>query len=212
MSRALTEPLEARKTPVQVRSALTVEAIAEATIQVLLSAGADRLTTTRVAERAGVSVGTLYQYYPNKQALLFTVLEQHLERVASAVEQACSMSHNQPLARMMQALTPAFIDAKLERADISLALYAVSAELGGPELVKRIGLRSRRAVAAMLQTATDGRIADIAFTANMLIAAMSGTMRVVLEAGATLRMVRQLRKEMARMCESYLRAAAGAAD
>ena len=54
---------EPRKTPVQARAAVTVEAISEATIQVLLSHGADRMTTTRVAERAGVSVGTLYQYY-----------------------------------------------------------------------------------------------------------------------------------------------------
>jgi AcrR family transcriptional regulator len=56
---------EPRKTPVQARSTVTVQAISEATIQVLLSHGAERLTTTRVAERAGVSVGTLYQYYPN---------------------------------------------------------------------------------------------------------------------------------------------------
>src|SRR5215813_6624914 len=57
---------EPRKTPIQARSAVTVEAISEATIQVLLSHG-ERLTTTRIAERAGVSVETLYQYYPNKQ-------------------------------------------------------------------------------------------------------------------------------------------------
>ncbi len=50
--------LEPRKTPVQARSEFTVESISEATIQVLLSYGADRLTTTRVAKRAGVSVGT----------------------------------------------------------------------------------------------------------------------------------------------------------
>jgi AcrR family transcriptional regulator len=58
--------LEPRKTPVQERSTVTVEAIYEATFQVLLAVGPDRLTTTRVAERAGVSVGTLYQYFPNK--------------------------------------------------------------------------------------------------------------------------------------------------
>jgi len=59
--------LEPRKTPVQERSTVTVEAIYEATFQVLLTVGGpDRLTTTRVAERAGVSVGTLYQYFPNK--------------------------------------------------------------------------------------------------------------------------------------------------
>src|SRR5215831_18074182 len=66
---------EPRKTPVQARSAVTVSAISEATIQVLISHGGDRLTTTRVAERAGVSVGTLYQYYPNKESLLFAVAE-----------------------------------------------------------------------------------------------------------------------------------------
>jgi AcrR family transcriptional regulator len=69
---------EPRKTPLQARSTVTVEAISEATIQVLLSHGAGRLTTTRVAQRAGVSVGTLYQHYPNKQSLLFAVLENHL--------------------------------------------------------------------------------------------------------------------------------------
>lgn len=54
---------EPRKTPIQTRATVTVGAISEATIQVLLKQGVNRLTTTRVAERAGVSVGTLYQYY-----------------------------------------------------------------------------------------------------------------------------------------------------
>jgi AcrR family transcriptional regulator len=80
---------EPRKTPVQQRSTVTIEAISEATIQVLLAGGLDRLTTTRVAERVGVSVGTLYQYYPNKQALLFAVLKVHSIKVAEAVEGVC---------------------------------------------------------------------------------------------------------------------------
>jgi len=54
-----------RKTPRQARSVLTVDAVFEATLQVLLSHGLAGLTTTRVAERTGVSVGTLYQYFPN---------------------------------------------------------------------------------------------------------------------------------------------------
>jgi AcrR family transcriptional regulator len=70
-------------------STVTVEAISEATIQVLLSHGVRRLTTTRVAQRAGVSVGTLYQYYPNKQSLLFAVLENHFTRVMVRLEAAC---------------------------------------------------------------------------------------------------------------------------
>lgn len=66
-----------------------MDAIAEASIQVLLSQGEDCLTTMRVAERAGVSVGTLFQYHPNKQTLLFAVLEDHLGNVSMAVESAC---------------------------------------------------------------------------------------------------------------------------
>src|SRR5690349_9372369 len=93
---------EPRKTPIQARSAATVEAISEATIQVLLSRGAERLTTTRVAERAGVSVGTLYQYYPNKQSLLFAVLEHHLNNVAERVESACESACHKPLAEMIK--------------------------------------------------------------------------------------------------------------
>src|SRR5580698_749848 len=89
MPQAQESAFEPRKTPVQARSTVTVEAIAEATVQVLLSHGTDRLTTTKVAERAGVSVGTLYQYFPNKQSLLFAVLEDHLDKVSAAVEAAC---------------------------------------------------------------------------------------------------------------------------
>src|SRR5437762_4090597 len=114
---------EPRKTPVQARSTVTVEAIYEATIQVLLSEDAERLTTTRVAERAGVSVGTLYQYYPNKQALLFAVLAEHLDKVASTVEAACAQARHQPLADMIKTVVEAFVDAKMARIDVSVALY-----------------------------------------------------------------------------------------
>src|SRR5712672_642610 len=89
MAAATLVAFEPRKTPIQARATVTVGAISEATIQVLLSHGPDRLTTTRVAERAGVSVGTLYQYFPNKQALLYAVLEVHGGKVAEAMESAC---------------------------------------------------------------------------------------------------------------------------
>ena len=56
----------------------------QATIQVLLKDGKPRLTTTRIAQRAGVSVGTLYQYFPNKTSLLRALLQQHLDNVVLA--------------------------------------------------------------------------------------------------------------------------------
>lgn len=112
---------------------VTVEAIYEATLQVLLAMGGpNRLTTTRVAKRAGVSVGTLYQYFPNKQSLLLLVLKKHHDRVASAVELACRRNHGQQLSTMIESVVEAFVDAKMERADMSMALYDGRRNTSGP--------------------------------------------------------------------------------
>ena len=197
-------PLEPRKTPVQARSTVTVEAINEATFQVLLAVGGpERLTTTRVAERAGVSVGTLYQYFPNKQSLLFSVLEKHLDRVVSAVELACRRNHGQQVSTMIESVVEAFVDAKMERLDISMALYAT---VGAQErsLTNKVEKRARAAIASMLATAPNTKFADLPFTSLMLISAMGGATRAVLEAGASPRMVRLLRKQLVLLCRGFL--------
>jgi AcrR family transcriptional regulator len=197
---------EPRKTPVQARAAVTVEAIFEATIQVLLSHGADRLTTTRVAERAGVSVGTLYQYYPNKQSLLFAVLENHLDKVASAVAAACDQACRKPLSDMVREVVEAFVDIKMERADISVALYQVSADVGGPELLKGTSKRLRKAIEAMLQTAPDTNSPPDKFAIDLMLAAMSGAMRSMLDGGGSQPMVRKTRENLVLLCQSYMAA------
>jgi len=193
-----------RKTPLQARAEVTVEAICEATIQVLLSHGADRLTTTRVADRAGVSVGTLYQYYPNKQALLYAVMEEHLDRVATAVETACEESCHKPLAEMIQHVVEVFVDVKMDRADISVALYQVAADVGGPVLVKRCGQRMRKAVEAMLQTAPDTELPPDKLAIDMMLAAMSGVMRSMLEARPAPGTVRKVREQLVLLCQAYM--------
>ena len=198
---------EPRKTPVQARSTVTVEAISEAAIQVLLSHGADRLTTTRVAQRAGVSVGTLYQYYPNKQSLLFAVLENHLTNVMATVEAACESACHKPLAEMIREMVEAFVGAKMDRADISVALYQVAADVGGPALIKRINQRSRKTVEAMLETASDIKSPPEKFAIGIMLSAMAGAMRSLLEAGPSPAMVRKAREQLVLLCQSYMTAA-----
>src|SRR5437879_8208086 len=127
-SRALLEP---RKSPVQARSAASVDAILDATIQVLLSVGKERLTTTRVALRAGVSVGTLYQYFPNKSALLQAVLKRHLGEVTEMVELVCEEQRGRTLRQMVTAVISAFLEAKMKYAKTSVALYSVSSDGDG---------------------------------------------------------------------------------
>lgn len=201
-------PLEPRKLPVQARSAVTVEAIYEASFQVLLAGGPERLTTTRVAERAGVSVGTLYQYFPNKQALFLSMLERHLDRVANAVEMACRGNHGRPVSSMIDSVVEAFVDAKMERCDVSMALYATAVGVPERALLKKVGKRTQAAVAAMLATAPNTEFADLPFTSLMLMSAMGGATRAVLEAGASPRMVRLLRKQLVLLCRGFLMSAA----
>jgi AcrR family transcriptional regulator len=109
--------LEPRKSPVQARSAASAQAILQATIQVLLKAGKERLTTTRVALRAGVSVGTLYQYFPNKRALLQAVLKRQLAEVTEAVGLVCKKQEGEPLRQMVTALITTFLQAKMRDAE-----------------------------------------------------------------------------------------------
>ena len=114
--------LELRKSPVQARSAASVDAILEATIQVLLQVGKERLTTTKVALRAGVSVGTLYQYFPNKSSLLKAALKRHMDEVTEAVELVCHQKRGHSLEQMVTALVTTFLEAKLRDAKTSVAL------------------------------------------------------------------------------------------
>jgi AcrR family transcriptional regulator len=198
------ESIRSRKTPVQSRSNATVEAILEATIQVLTTSGAERLTTTLIAARAGVSVGTLYQYFPNKQSVLHAVLEKHLTKVVEALERACVEAQYQPVAVMAETIVEAFVMAKLERADASVALYAVSANAEANALMQRLRRRSLKALAGMLTTATDASFDDLPATAETLYAAMAGATRATLEGGATPKMVRSLREQLTVLCSAYL--------
>jgi AcrR family transcriptional regulator len=71
--------LTPRKKPLQRRSQETVEVILEAAAQIFGEAGYDEGTTNRIAERAGVSIGSLYQYFPNKNALLVALVEREVD-------------------------------------------------------------------------------------------------------------------------------------
>lgn len=174
-------PLNARKTPAQARAIATVDALHTATIQVLAREGLSRCTTTRVAQRAGMSVGSLYQYYPNRDALLAGVLEQHLHGVASAIEEACLLARGKPVAEMASLLVNAFLAAKLTNPQESKALYSIAAERDGARIVAAVYQRMVEAVAAMLSSSPDAQCADCQLTAHMALGMITGPVKAFLE-------------------------------
>ena len=206
MPQASATLLEPRKSPVQARSTASVEAILEATVQVLLAVGKERLTTTRVAVRAGVSVGTLYQYFPNKSALLQAALRRHLEVVTRAVEETCLAQHGKPLDQMATALITAFLDAKMRNAKTSVAMYSVSSDVDGAKISRQTGLHSGKTILSMLQTTTDRFAADPQIVAAMLTSVMAGVSRRLLEAPSPEKHIEPMKQELIFLVRAYLQA------
>lgn len=198
--------LEPRKSPVQARSAASVEAILQATLQVLLSVGKERLTTTRVAARAGVSVGTLYQYFPNKSALLQAALKRHLEEVFIAVDVVCNEQRGGTLHEMATALMTAFLQAKMKDAKTSVVLYSVSSDVDGARISQQVGARYQRLIAEMLTTSSDRLTSDPELVAWMLQGMMVGISRRLLESAAPEKQFEAVRRELVFLACAYLEA------
>jgi AcrR family transcriptional regulator len=201
--------LNARKRPRQGRSRVTVDAIFEATIQVLLAEGVHRLTTTRVAERAGVSVGTMYQYFPHKHALLYALNERYLDRLAAWMEDVCLQQQGRATADMVAALITAYWDAKTERSDVTRVLYSSTVELDNEALIEAFAQRMDRATADMLATAPRANYADLALVNSTLLSVIFGTVRNVFERNLPPPVQADIRKQLIAMCLSYVEAAGG---
>jgi AcrR family transcriptional regulator len=113
--------ISSRKRPKQARSTELVAAILEAAAQVLAKEGAPRFTTARVAEKAGVSVGSLYQYFPNKAAILFRLQSDEWRQTSDLLRGILEDVDRPPLARL-RALVHAFIRSECEEAAMRVAL------------------------------------------------------------------------------------------
>lgn len=196
--------LKPRKSPVQARSAATIAALHIATVQVLTREGLVRCTTTRIAERAGVSVGSVYQYYPNRDALLAAVLERHLVGVAGAIDRACREHRGKPVSEMASGLVAAFLAAKLRDPDQSKALYAVAGERGGPKLVADMQARMVATIAAMLASAPDAHFDDLSTTGAVAFSALVGPVRALLEGHVPAGFEARLEGHLVRLLTAYL--------
>ena len=134
-----------RKHPVQARSTQLVAAILEAAIRVLERDGAQRFTTIRVAEAAGVSVGSLYQYFPNKHAILFRLQLDEWAATGASLEAILGDAARPPEQRLRDTVR-AFFQSECDEAPLRLALAAAAPVYRDAPEAEAQRRRSRRIV------------------------------------------------------------------
>ncbi len=104
----LTKP---RKEASQQRSRATVDALVEATARVLVREGFDKASTNRIAEVAGVSIGSLYQYFPSKEALVAAVIDRHNRETMQLVHRALAEVASLPIDKAVRGLVAIAVEA-----------------------------------------------------------------------------------------------------
>lgn len=113
-----------RKLASQERSRSTVDALVEATARVLLKEGYDRASTNRIAQVAGVSIGSLYQYFPSKEALVAAVIDRHTQQLSQVTRKALVKA----AARPIEVAAREFVSVAIEAHGVNPKLHGVLAE------------------------------------------------------------------------------------
>lgn len=157
-----------RKSPKQARSNELVAVVLEAAAQVLAREGAQRFTTARVAERAGVSVGSLYQYFPNKAAILFRLQSEEWRQTAGLLAAILRDARKPPLRRLRE-LTHAFVRSECEEAAMRVALADAAPLYRDAPEAEEVRADSRAAFAQFMREALPKASAPVRETAAALI-------------------------------------------
>ena len=102
-----------RKAPRQGRSQATVQAILDATARILVAGGYDRASTNRIALAAGVSIGSLYQYFPSKEALVASLVERHIDQMTAVIHKKLAELEHADITTAAREIVGAMLDAHL---------------------------------------------------------------------------------------------------
>jgi AcrR family transcriptional regulator len=107
-----------RREPKQQRSRQTVDDVLEAVKLVVKRHGTQAITTNRIAEAAGVSVGSLYQYFPDKRAIFTALHDRHVDDVRQVIEQTAAACASEPLEEFTRELVQGLVNVHAEGAEL----------------------------------------------------------------------------------------------
>ena len=162
-----------RKEPKQARARATIEAILAAAAQILVQDGFEAATTNSIAQRAGVSVGSLYQYFPSKEAVIFALVERHVRKMQRQLEEMIAEYGEAPL----EEIVPTYVKAMLAAHRVEPRLHRVFSEqlpkLAGRDALMRWSEDAERVVRGVLYQHRDRlRPPDLEMAAFLLLHAV----------------------------------------
>jgi AcrR family transcriptional regulator len=178
-----------RKRPRQDRSRATVDTVLAATARVLVKRGFDGLTTNAVAEAAGISIGSLYQYFPNKEALVAALIEKHVEDMNAAILSELTRVAQLPMHEAVRAVIELTVKAHAIEPELHQVLTEQVPRVGRMARLRELDLICNRMVAGLLAARRDElAIRDPELAAFVLVASIEAiTHRAALFAPKMLR-------------------------
>jgi len=197
--------ISSRKQPKQARSAELVATILEAAVQVLEKEGAQRFTTVRVAEKAGVSVGSLYQYFPNKAAILFRLQSDEWRQTTDLLRGILEDVRKSPMERL-RTLVHAFIRSECEEAAMRVALNDAAPLYRNAPEAKDARASGIRAIEVFMRVALPKvSKGSRALAGNLIMTTLSAVGKQFSESPRTRAEIEAYAEAMAHMFCAYLR-------
>jgi AcrR family transcriptional regulator len=159
-----------RKSASQERSRLTVDALLEATARILVKEGYERASTNRIAEVAGVSIGSLYQYFPSKEALVAAVIDRHTRETMERVRESLMRVAMQPVEEAIRELVKLGIDAHRVNPKLHRVLTEQVPRVGRLDNVQAIDREAYALVRVYLDAHRDElQVADVELAAFVCV-------------------------------------------
>jgi AcrR family transcriptional regulator len=194
-----------RRHPRQRRARATVESVLDAVVRILKREGSDGLTTNRIAEVAGVSIGSVYQYFVNKGAIFKALHERHIAEIDRVVQSTLVEYASSPLEELMRAMIEALVDAHRTDPELYELLFAEVPHRadGSREFAVRLHGAFLLAISSRARELKKGRDLDsVVFVVTHMAEALSHG--VVLRRPATLSL-EEAKEEAVRAILAYLR-------
>ena len=190
-----------RKLPQQDRSKFTVDAILTATAHILTEEGYDKASTNRIAERAGISIGSLYQYFPNKASLIAALRDRHVSGMMAVIESKLRDLLDAPIEVVLPEIVKASIAAHAINPTLHKVLHEQVPRLNETEMEDRMTNLLRSYLAKQYDRIDPQQLGYIVFVIERSVEAL--THAAVLECSDLLQ-DGQLEQEINEMLLSYL--------